>query len=133
LTVGGDLAPSLDELGSALAADERRIVTRRATLSRKRFGRLAEVVQLDHTWDPATAYRVALDIIAERALPRRYVDYSGPAYLEAYDVGDRVLLSDASLAITDAYAVIRDMVVGGPDVLLSLQLLDDPAQSPEAA
>ncbi|MEM6931562.1 MAG: phage tail protein [Myxococcota bacterium] len=107
--------------------DDTRVVgSYRAELSQRQFGRRTQTLQASVIWDPATAARIAQDVLTRQALPQRFVDYLGGSELEALDVGQVVTITDTEVGLSDQLAWVLDLEVGGPDVLLSLQLLDDP-------
>lgn len=124
-----DLTRGEDELEAGLLENDVRIqASYRARLSRQRFDRQSISIQLNAVWDEPTAVRIATDIISEQALPRRFVDYVGETDLEAFGIGDIVILNDTSVELIDVVALILDMTVGGPDVVLHFELIDDPIQ-----
>jgi hypothetical protein len=117
-----------DELQAGLVDNDVRIqASYRAALSRKKYGRQPITLQLNSVWDVATAVRIAVDLIHEQALPRRFVDYVGPTDLEAFGIGDVIILNDTAVNLIDVVAVILDMEVGGgDDVAINFELVDDP-------
>ncbi|MEO0601126.1 MAG: phage tail protein, partial [Myxococcota bacterium] len=125
VTVGAQEGRIDDELEGALA-DSRVRADYRAALSQQQFGRRTQTIQAKVIWDPATATRIAQDVVARQALPQRFVDYSGGPDLEVLEVGQVVTLTDTAVQLDDELALVLDVEVGGPEVLLSLQLLDDP-------
>jgi hypothetical protein len=119
-----------DEFEPGLVEEDPRFLgSYRAALSQRRYGRQPLVVELNSVWDTATAVRHAQDIIAAQALPRRFVTYSAQTEYESLEPGDVVILNDSSVRIIDAIALVVDVVVGGPEVVLELEILDDPAQA----
>ncbi|RKX82216.1 MAG: hypothetical protein DRP70_16745 [Spirochaetes bacterium] len=105
----------------------------RAALSQSIFGRQSIEITADAVWDDATATLIGQDIIAEQALPRRFVDYSGGTDLEAFNIGDIVILNDSEVFLFDVVAQILDITVGGPDITLAFELFDDPVVSDRLA
>ena len=84
-------------------------------------------MQAGAVYDPATAVRIARDIVDAQALPRRAVAYTGELELAALSEGDVVILNDTAAGLIDVLAEVRDVTTGGPDVALSFLLFDDPA------
>lgn len=116
-----------DELEGGFIEDDQRIIgSYRAKLSQSLFGRQPISIEASAVWDESTAIRIAEDIIAEQALPKRFVDYTGEIDLEAYEVGDAIILNDSLVQLNNVVALILDMTVGGSDVTLHLELVDDP-------
>lgn len=107
-------------------ADSRVIASYRAALSQEKYGIQPINVELNSVWDRRTAVRHAQDIIAAQALPRRFVTYSAQTELEVLDVGDVVILNDSSVHLADVVCLVLDVIVGGPEVRLELEILDDP-------
>ena len=105
----------------------------RAALSQSIYGRQPLELAADAVWDPATAVLIAQDIIAAQALPRRYVEYSGGSDLESFEIGDVIVLNDSSVQLLDVVAQVLDVTFGGADVVLSLELFDDPVVSDRLA
>ena len=105
----------------------------RSALSQAIYGRQSIEITADAVWDDATATLIGQDIIAEQALPRRFVDYSGGTDLEAFNIGDIVILNDSEVFLFDVVAQILDITVGGPDITLAFELFDDPVVSDRLA
>jgi hypothetical protein len=77
-------------------------------------------------WDGASA-AVILQSMAERwALPKRAIQYEGDQGLRNLEIGDVLVLSDAELVISEAVAIVEDMVQGPGSTLLDLTVLDHP-------
>lgn len=123
-----------DEIEAGLVTtDDRMIGGYRAALSQSIYGRQPLELAADAVWDPATAVLIAQDIIAAQALPRRYVEYSGGSDLESFEIGDVIVLNDSSVQLLDVVAQVLDVTFGGADVVLSLELFDDPVVSDRLA
>ncbi|MCK5495499.1 MAG: hypothetical protein KAI80_03725, partial [Hyphomicrobiaceae bacterium] len=118
----------LDELQPSLTEpDDRYVGSYRAQVSAQQFGRQPVTMQAGAVYDPATAVRIARDIVDAQALPRRSVAYTGELELAALSEGDVVILNDTAAGLIDVLAEVRDVTTGGPDVALSFLLFDDPA------
>lgn len=118
----------LDELQPSLTEpDDRYVGSYRAQVSVQQFGRQPVTMQAGAVYDPATAVRIARDIVDAQALPRRSVAYTGELELAALSEGDVVILNDTAAGLIDVLAEVRDVTTGGPDVALSFLLFDDPA------
>lgn len=116
-----------DEFQAGLPEDDPRIVgSYRAALSQEKYGRQPIEIELNSVWDPATAIKHAQDILAAQALPRRFVAYTAQTDLEALDVGDVVVLNDSAVKLFEVVALVVDVVIGGPEVQLEFEILDDP-------
>lgn len=122
-----DQTRSDDEIEAGLlTTDSRMLGGYRAALSQSIFKRQPIEITVDSVWDDSTATRIGQDIISEQALPRRFVDYSGGTDLEAFKVGDIVILNDTAVQLIDVVAQIADVTIGGPDIILHFELFDDP-------
>ncbi len=126
ITISADNGVRVDELDPRLTTDSRILGNYRAKLSQGLYGRQPITISLDDVFDEATAVLVAQDIIAEQALPRRFVDYRGGTELEAFDPGNLITMTDSTVRLDLEVALVLDLTVGGADVLLHLELLDDP-------
>lgn len=119
-----------DEIQSGLVTtDDRMIGGYRAALSQSIFKRQPAGITASSVWDDPTATRIGQDVLSEQGLPRRFVTYSGGTDLEAFGIGAVIVLNDSLVQIFDEIAQILDLTVGGPDVILSLELFDDPVIS----
>lgn len=117
-----------DELQPSLAAEDDRFVgSYRAQVSRQQFGRQPITIQAGAVYDPATAVRIGRDVVDAQALPRRAVSYTGENELAAFSEGQIIILNDSAVGLHDVLTEIRDITTGGPEVILSLLLFDDPA------
>ncbi len=125
-----DQTRSNDEIESGLVTtDSRMLGGYRAQLSQSIYGRQSLEVEAASVWDIATAALIGQDIIAEQSLPRRFVDYSGGTDLEAFDIGQILILNDSAVQLLDVIVQVLDITVGGPDIILHLELFDDPVLS----
>ena len=126
--LGGEFGgPSSDALQLGLGTDARVRGSYRASLSLATYGRLPMTVSASAVCDPATASRIAGDVIERMALPTRTVEMLGQCELEdRLRVGDIVTISDADTSMVDQLAEVRDITVGGATVPLLLELIDDP-------
>lgn len=107
----------------APTADTRVISSARCLRSQQLYGpRYAAVLELAHTWDPATAARIAADRAAELALPHRVVSYAMPAARCALSVGDVVIVEDPDVSI-HAAALVERVSVDGVEALVDLAVL----------
>lgn len=97
-----------------------------ARLSQARYGVRPRTIDLAHTWDPATALRVAQDQIERFAWPKRTVSYTSDRELAAIEPGSLVAITDSALHLTDALARVYDVAISGEGVSLDLVLLDHP-------
>lgn len=112
--------------GTLISADAAfQTITDTDTLAKQsiaRYGRRQVEVEVPWTWDPGTAARVGLDVLARLALPWRRVSYRVP---EAWGVreGEQVRIVDAEVALDELAIVDSPPLVGGSDgVLLALRL-----------
>ncbi len=122
-----DGARGEDELEAGLVEVDSRVQgSYLAKLSRQEYERQPIEIEAPAVWDEATAVRIGHDTIAEQALPRRFVDYTGEIDLEAFEVGNPIILNDTAVELLNVVAVILDMTIGGPEVTLHLELIDDP-------
>lgn len=126
VTVSADTGVRVDELDPALGDDVRIQGSYRAKLSQQIYGRQPVTLALDDVWDTSTAVLVAQDILAQQALPRRYVDYEGPPNLEALEAGTLITINDSTVGLQQQLALLFDLTVGGDTVTLHLELIDDP-------
>ncbi len=123
-----------DEIEAGLVTtDSRMVAGYQAALSQSNFGRQPIEIQANSIWDRSTAVLIGRDIIAEQALPRRFIEYSGGTDLESFNIGDIIILNDTKIQLLDVVAQILDITVGGADVLLSFELFDDPVVSERLA
>lgn len=123
-----------DEIEAGLVTtDDRMVGGYFAALSQSIYGRQSMEIAANSVWDPATAVLIAQDIIAAQALPRRFVEYSGGSDLEAFDIGDVIILNDTSVQLLDVVAQVLDVTFGGANVVLSLEIFDDPVVSDRIA
>jgi hypothetical protein len=106
--------------------DSRVLGSYRARLSQARYGRLPVTVQAHAVYEPATAVRIAQDIVSRQALPRRFVEYQGGPELEALEIGQQVEITDSAVRLASELATVLDVVPGAGSVMLSLELVDDP-------
>lgn len=107
--------------------DNRVLGDYRCALSASRFGvRWGEPVVLDHTADPATAYRVLQDRARELAIPHRVVTYSAPVGpLARLGPGDVVALVDEGLHI-DTVALVDSVTLSVDEIRITVVALDGP-------
>lgn len=103
--------------------DARVTGSRAAQLSQRLYGVRPLEIQTSAVWDEETAGRIALDKVAQYALPKRAISYEGGSELEGYDVGSIVLLTDSEIYVDRAVALITDIRIGNR-VRMSLLLLD---------
>jgi len=123
-----------DEIESGLVTtDSRMLGGYSAALSQSIFGRQPLTIIANSVWDDSTATRIAQDIIAEQALPRRFVDYRGGADLESFNIGDIIVLNETAVGLIDVVAQILDITVGGADIMLAFEIFDDPVVSERLA
>lgn len=87
-----------------------------------------KTVQAPHVWSTDTALLIARSKAAELALPKRTVGYTGGQELARLYPGAIVTLTDSEISLTDHVCMISELTLGGPDVAVSLILLDDPTQ-----
>lgn len=129
VVITGDTAAEYDPFQAVpTGTDDRVVGTYRARVSMHDHGRRPLLLQLWHTWDRATAVQVGRDILEERALPRRFVDLEGGPEIEEIAPGSVGELTDTAMGLTAARCLVLDTTVGGAEVRLSLEILDDPAQ-----
>ena len=84
-----------------------------AAASQATFGRIpGEPIDLEHTWDEATALLVGRHVLDRSAFPPVRVLYEGAADLERFTVGDVVLLTDAELHWSERVALIESVTAG---------------------
>ena len=123
-----------DEIEAGLVTtDSRMLGGYQAALSQSIFGRQPLTIVANSVWDDSTATRIAQDIIAEQALPRRFVNYRGGTDLESFNIGDIVILNDSKVFLDDVVAQILDITVGGADIMLAFEIFDDPVVSERLA
>jgi hypothetical protein len=77
--------------------------------------------------DADSALQIVRAQARRRALPRRYVSYSGGLELERFQVGDIITVSDAEVGLSGAIATITAVALSMSDVTLSLEILDRPS------
>jgi hypothetical protein len=107
--------------------DTRILSDRRARLSQDLYGVKPFAIKTSAVWDTATAVRIARDVIAKNALPKRQIGYEGGSELEAFDIGDIVTVTDSEIALADAPAIVFDVVSGAGNIArIDVVLLDDP-------
>lgn len=93
-----------------------------AAKSLARYGRRSAEIEVPWTWDPATAARVGLDVLARLALPWRRVAYRVP---EVWGVreGEQVRIVDPEVALDELAIVDAPPLVGSSKgVLVVLRL-----------
>jgi len=119
-----------DEFEPSLVQTDARIIGNHlARLSQARpWGRRPHEIELHDVWDTTTAIQVGMDALQARALPKRALSVSGEVDLETVRDGSIALVNRSSSSLSYAVAEIVDMDIGGPDVLLHLEVLDDPTQ-----
>ena len=85
------------------------------------------VVDIAATWDDTTASLVAELLISRYAWPKRTVQYTGGRDLEALEPGQAVAITDPSVHLDEALAILVDIMPTAGGVRLDLILLDHPA------
>lgn len=111
--------------------DTRVFASRRCALSKARFPAPPGVerrmdVTLPRVWDHATALLILRDLAAVHTLPRRRITYEGGTWLESLGDGTRVFLTDDTLSLDAAPAMVWATVRGPGVTTVTLELVDDP-------
>jgi hypothetical protein len=107
-------------------ADARVVGSAICAASQRRYGVRPFRMQAGAVWDTATAIRIAEDVAARRAWPRRTVRYTGGPWLEDIAIGQAVTLTDPDLHLSRAVAVVGDVFPEASGASVDLILLDDP-------
>lgn len=113
---------SADEPGTA---DTRILGSALAARSQAYHGRVySDTIQLDATWDRATAIRVAEDTLERRGLPRRVITYEGGTELDSLLVGDPVIVTDEAMYLAEAPAVVVEITLSTAAATVTVALVD---------
>ncbi len=113
-----------DEAG--VSGDARVYASAAAKRSQTYYGRtFSKTITLDHTWDNATAIRVAEQTLARQAMPRRVVTYEGGSELDALEPGDPIIVTDAGLYLTEVPALVGEITLSTEAATVTLILLDE--------
>lgn len=78
--------------------------------------------------DPATARQVLLHKARRHAVPPIEANYRGESELERLRTGDVVLLNHAARYWVERVALVKDVITGGPQPELELEVLADPSR-----
>jgi hypothetical protein len=82
--------------------------------------------------DPATARLVLLALARRYAVPPIEVSYLGGPELESLRAGDVVLVTHGARYWSERLAIVRDVMIGGPQPEVSLELIADPTRAPRS-
>jgi|TARA_R100000084_G_scaffold46200_1_gene18986 hypothetical protein len=123
------ITPNVFVAGSNTAGDIRHpsYPSKIASASESRYGLKAIDIEVDETWDDATALLIAEDAIKARALPITAISYQALSYeWERTQIGEVYLLTDAGLSLSERVAIVTDVQVGGGQPPVITLILPDP-------
>ena len=123
------ITPNVFVAGSNTAGDIRHpsYPSKIASASESRYGLKAIDIEVDETWDDATALLIAEDAIKARALPITAISYQALSYeWERAQIGEVYLLTDAGLSLSERVAIVTDVQVGGGEPPVITLILPDP-------
>ena len=110
--------------GVAVADDARIRGDYLAQRSQSVYGVRALSVDLEHSWDDATADEVAQQLMYRHAWHKRLVSYEGGPELEALTVGDCVAVTESAVSLREALARVVDIRPRREGCTVDLVLLD---------
>ena len=98
-----------------------------AKISAARYGLRKTEIQIDQTWEDATALRIARDVLKAQGLAILGVTYQAATdTLERARVGDVWLLTDEGMGWTERIAIVTEINVGGNEPPALTFALPDP-------
>ena len=98
-----------------------------AKISAARYGLRKTEIQIDQTWEDATALRIARDVLKAQGLAILGVTYQAATdTLERARVGDVWLLTDQGMGWTERVAIVTEINVGGNEPPALTFALPDP-------
>tara|TARA_Y100001973_G_scaffold42653_1_gene63634 strand:- start:799 stop:2523 length:1725 start_codon:yes stop_codon:yes gene_type:complete len=98
-----------------------------AKISAARYGLRKTEIELDQTWEDATALRIARDVLKAQGLAILGVTYQAATdTLERARVGDVWLLTDEGMGWTERIAIVTEINVGGNEPPALTFALPDP-------